>query len=116
MPGITQQARAAFREQGYVVIPGVLDDWLIAAGRELAAAMLAEQPPEDGRRGPYFLWPRFGPAGHGLLDFYRDAGIGRMAGRGRSRCWPGCGYPTSGSGTAATCGSGRARTCGSAPT
>ena len=79
MPGITKQARAAFREQGYVVIPGVLDDALIASGRELAAAMLAAQPPEQGHAGPYFLWPRFGEAGHQLLDFYRDAGIGRLA-------------------------------------
>src|ERR1039457_4994555 len=68
-----------FRGQGYVVIPGVLDDEQIARGRELIAAMLAAEPPEPGDVGPYFLWPRFGEAGHQLLDFYRDTGIGPLS-------------------------------------
>ncbi len=76
---ITEQHRAAFREQGFVVIPGVLDDARLASGRELAAALLAAEPPAAELTGPYFLWPRFGPAGHPLLDFYRESGIERLA-------------------------------------
>jgi hypothetical protein len=76
---ITKESAAAFRDQGYVIIPGVLDEALLARGRELAGALLAADPPAPGRTGPYFLWPRFGAAGHGLLDFYRDAGIGPLA-------------------------------------
>ncbi len=76
---ITEQDRAAFREQGFVVIPGVLDDTRLAAARDRVARMLAAEPPEDGLTGPYFLWPRFGPAGHPLLDLYREAGIESLA-------------------------------------
>ena len=76
---ITARAMEMFRGHGYVVIPGVLDDEQIARGRELIAAMLAAEPPEPGDVGPYFLWPRFGEAGHQLLDFYRDTGIGPLA-------------------------------------
>jgi hypothetical protein len=57
----------------------MLDDEQIADGRRLVAAALAAAPPQQGHVGPYFLWPRFGAAGHGLLDFYRDAGIGALA-------------------------------------
>jgi len=49
------------------------------AARELAAAMVAAEPPAPGHTGPYFLWPRFGGAGHVLLDFYRETGIGALA-------------------------------------
>ena len=76
---ITEQHRASFGEQGFVVIPGVLDDARLASGRELAAALLAVEPPGAELTGPYFLWPRFGPAGHPLLDFYRESGIERLA-------------------------------------
>lgn len=76
---ITSTARAQFREQGYVVVPGALDDGQLAAGRRLVASMLAADPPAPDLVGPYFLWPRFGAAGHPLLDFYREAGIGRLA-------------------------------------
>jgi hypothetical protein len=76
---ITEQHRAAFREQGYVVIPGVLDDARLAAGRELVAALVAAEPPAAELTGPYFLWPRLPPAGHPLLDFYRESGIERLA-------------------------------------
>ncbi len=79
MAVITQEASATFREQGYVVIPGVLTEEQIALGREQAAAMLAAEPPEPGQVGQYALWPKFGAAGHWLLDLYRDAGIGRLA-------------------------------------
>src|ERR1017187_2611816 len=76
---ITARAMEMFRGQGYVVIPGVLDDEQIARGRELIAAMLAAEPPEPGHRGRYWLWPWFGDADHQLLDFSRDTGIGPLA-------------------------------------
>lgn len=79
MAAVTSEARAAFREQGYVVIPGMLSEEQIATGRALVAAMLAAEPPAPGQAGPYFLWPRFGQDGHQLLDFYRDAGIRSLA-------------------------------------
>ena len=56
MTGITSAigsaARAAFREQGFVVIPGVLDDRQLACGRRTVAAMLTAEPPPAGHRGP----------------------------------------------------------------
>ena len=95
MPGITRADIAAFREHGYVVVPGVLDYRLLASGRAIAAAMLAAEPPAAGHTGPYFLWPRFGgadgnvpgnggpdnsgPDNTGLLAFYRESGIGQLA-------------------------------------
>jgi hypothetical protein len=84
MTGITSAALTAFREQGFVVIPGILDDRQLACGRRTAAAMLTAEPPPAAHTGPYFLWPRFRPAGegghdHGLLRFYRAAGIGELA-------------------------------------
>lgn len=79
MATISDQDRATFREQGYVVIPGVLDAAQLAAGRELVASLLAAEPPADDHVGPYFLWPRFGADGHPLLDFYAGAGIGPLA-------------------------------------
>lgn len=75
---ITKESVAEFRGQGYVVIPGVLDDAQLRRGRDLAAAMLAQEPPPPGHAGPYFLWPRLG-GGHALLDFYARTGIGRLA-------------------------------------
>ncbi len=84
MAEISLSALAAFRAQGYVVIPGVLDERQRAFGSRTAAAMLTAQPPAAGHTGPYFLWPRFGPAGdcghdHGLLRFYRQSGIAELA-------------------------------------
>ena len=79
MAVITPEAAAAFRERGYAVVPGVLDEAQLARGRELVAAMLRAEPPGPGHAGPYFLWPRFGGDGHALLDFYTGAGIGRLA-------------------------------------
>jgi hypothetical protein len=76
---ITEQDRVAFRERGCVVVPGVLNDAQLAVGRELAAAMLAVQPPEPGHVGPHFLWPQFDAAGHPLLEFYASIGLGRLA-------------------------------------
>jgi hypothetical protein len=77
---IDERARATFREQGYVVIPDVLDDAQLDAGRALVADLLAAEPPAAGHVGPYFLWPRFTGDGHLLLDFYRATGIEVLAG------------------------------------
>ncbi len=84
MTAITRAQLAAFREQGYVVIPGVLDYRQLACGRRIVAAMLTAEPPPAGHTGPYSLWPRFAPPGegghdHGLLRFYRATGIGALA-------------------------------------
>ena len=79
MAMVTEQHRAAFREKGYVVIPGALDGQQIAEGREIVAAMMDAEPPAPDLVGPYFLWPRFEAAGHRLLDFYHAAGIGALA-------------------------------------
>jgi hypothetical protein len=81
MTVITGEMRTAFRRQGFVVIPGVLSGEQIEAGRKVIAAMLAEQPFAEGHVGPYFLWPRFGSAGHPLLDFYREVGVAELAGQ-----------------------------------
>jgi hypothetical protein len=80
---IDKVALAKFREQGYVVIPGVLDERQLALGRRVVAAMLTAEPPPAGHTGPYFLWPRLaaGECGHdhGLLKFYRSSGIADLA-------------------------------------
>jgi hypothetical protein len=76
---ITPEMRAAFREQGYVIVPGVLDAGQVAAGQQMVADLLAAQPPEAGRTGPYFLVPQFGTRDHPLRDLYRAAGIADLA-------------------------------------
>jgi phytanoyl-CoA dioxygenase PhyH len=81
MTAITGEMRTAFRRQGFVVIPGVLSVEQIGAGRKVIAAMLAEQPFAESHVGPYSLWPRFGSAGHPLLDFYREVGVAELAGQ-----------------------------------
>ena len=78
MPEISDGQRAEFRERGYVVVRGVLSDEQVATGRRIVAAMLDRKPPEGV--GAHFLWPRF-EDGHPLLDFYRSAGIGELAGQ-----------------------------------
>jgi hypothetical protein len=75
---------AAFREQGYIVIPGVLDDRQLMVARRTATAMMTAQPPDARHTGPYFLWPRFAGSAdcgheHGLLRFYRRSGIAELA-------------------------------------
>ncbi|MEI8409470.1 MULTISPECIES: phytanoyl-CoA dioxygenase family protein [unclassified Kribbella] len=75
---ITDSQRAHFREQGYVVVPDVLTDAQLAAGRRTVAAMLEQEPPADV--GFHFLWPRFN-GGHELLDLYREVGLGELAGQ-----------------------------------
>ena len=81
MVTITSEQRTAFRQQGFVVIPEVLSAEQIADGRELVAALLERQPHADDHVGPYFLWPRFAAEGHPLLDFYRETGVGDLAGQ-----------------------------------
>jgi hypothetical protein len=70
---------AAFCEQGFVVVPGVLSDDQLATGRDIVAALLEQEPAPDGHAGPYSLWPQFPRAGHPLASFYRLAGIGELA-------------------------------------
>lgn len=79
MTQISDQQRAAFRDQGYLVVPGVLDAWRIAEGRQIVAAMLEREPIPDGHTGFHFLWPRLSPGGHRLLDFYRAIGLSELA-------------------------------------
>ena len=74
---MTGELQQTFNTQGYVVVPGVLTEDQIAAGRGIVAAMLTESPPA----GPHFLWPRFTADGHPLLDFYREIGLAELARR-----------------------------------
>jgi hypothetical protein len=76
---ISDEFRESFRTQGYGVLPGILGPGQLTAARAIAASLLAAEPPEPGHTGPYFLWPRFGPGGHPLLDLYGSAGIGGLA-------------------------------------
>jgi hypothetical protein len=73
---ITDAQLSQFRTQGYVVVPDVLTDEQVAAGRRVVAAMLERKPPEGV--GAYFLWPQLDDA-HPLLRLYRAAGIAELA-------------------------------------
>jgi hypothetical protein len=92
MGQITGGMRASFLRDGFVVVPDVLDAAQIARGRRIVERMLERKPPDPEHRGPYFLVPRFGSAGHPLLEFYRSARIGELAGEllrpGLSVCEP----------------------------
>jgi hypothetical protein len=79
VPGVSPADVIAFRTRGYVLIHGALDDSMLQRGQQIAAAMLAAEPPDAEHTGPYFLWPQFGAGGHPLLDFYREAGLGELA-------------------------------------
>ncbi|WBQ02654.1 phytanoyl-CoA dioxygenase family protein [Kribbella sp. CA-293567] len=70
---ITATMRRTFREQGFVVVPGVLTDEQLATGRKLVAAELENTPPAPGHVGIHFTWPRFEDGSHPLLDLYREA-------------------------------------------
>jgi hypothetical protein len=48
---VTDQQVTAFRDQGYLVVPGVLDAGQIAQGREIVAALLEREPIPDGPVG-----------------------------------------------------------------
>ncbi|HZX02981.1 hypothetical protein [Kribbella sp.] len=78
MPQLTAAQLTQFRDQGYVVVPGVLNDAQVAAGRRVVAAMLEREPPEGV--GVHFLWPKLDD-GHPLLELYRAAGVGEVAGQ-----------------------------------
>jgi Phytanoyl-CoA dioxygenase (PhyH) len=79
LPTVTDAQRRAFRTHGYLVVPGVLDPGQVARGLAAAERLLAEDPPPPGHLGHLARWPRFGPAGHPLLDFYRQARIAELA-------------------------------------
>ncbi|TDX02719.1 phytanoyl-CoA dioxygenase family protein [Kribbella sp. VKM Ac-2566] len=76
MRQLTEAQRTQFRNQGYVVVPGVLTDDQIAAARRIVGEMLERQPPEGV--GAHFLWPAL-DGGHPLLALYRAAGIAELA-------------------------------------
>ncbi|HEY3559170.1 MAG TPA: phytanoyl-CoA dioxygenase family protein [Kribbella sp.] len=76
MRQITQAQLTQFRDLGYVVVPGVLTDEQVTAGRRAVAAMLDRNPP-DGV-GAHFLWPALDD-NHPLLKLYRAAGIAELA-------------------------------------
>jgi hypothetical protein len=78
---IDDEQLKTFRERGYVVVPGVLDAGQIAEGRAIVAELLENEPIPDGHASFHFLWPRFGPDGHRLLEFYRSIGLGELAGQ-----------------------------------
>ncbi len=69
----------AFRAHGYVLLPAVLDEGIVGRGRDIAAAMLAAQPPAAGHTGPDYRWPAFAAGGHPLLEFYREADVAGLA-------------------------------------
>jgi hypothetical protein len=84
MRAITSTDVESFAANGFVLIPAALDDRQLACGRRTVAAMLTAQPPPSGHVGPYFLWPRFGQNqefghDHGLLRFFRGAGVAELA-------------------------------------
>ena len=81
MTQISEQQRTNFRDQGYLVVPGVLDTGQLAEGREIVAALLDRDPVPAGHVGFHFLWPRLSPDGHPLLDFYRSTGLSELAGQ-----------------------------------
>ena len=64
MTQISDQQRTAFRDQGYLVVPGALDAGQIAEGRKIVTALLERQPIPDGHAGGHVLWLQFGPDGH----------------------------------------------------
>jgi hypothetical protein len=80
MTAVSDEMRAEFCRRGFVVVPGVLSSRQVSAARETVAGLLAGQPAPAGRAG-HSLWPRFGAGGHPLLDFYRQAGVGELAGQ-----------------------------------
>ena len=79
---VTEAQREAFREQGYVVIPGVLTDAQLERGLALIDQQLTADPPPDGHVGHLARWPRFTPGdrpAHPLLAFYRETAVARLA-------------------------------------
>lgn len=78
---ITDDMKATFRRQGYLVVPGVLTPREVARGRKVVAAMLAKQPPAEGHAGPHFIFRHFGDREHPLLDFFFRTKMEEVAGQ-----------------------------------
>lgn len=77
---LTDTMRRTFREQGYVVVPGVLTDAQLGRGLALVEELLAADPPPPGHVGQLARWPRFTATGDNpLLDFYREVGVAELA-------------------------------------
>lgn len=70
MTTLTESTAAAFAENGFAVVPGVLSEAEQVGWRAVVHAAVAEQPPSVGHSGPHFLWPQFPPTGHPLLELY----------------------------------------------
>jgi hypothetical protein len=81
MATITDEMRARFSGQGFVVVAGVLTNGQLLQAREVVATLVDQQPAPAGHAGPHFLWPRFGPRGHPLLELYRRTAIAELAGQ-----------------------------------
>jgi hypothetical protein len=54
---ITDEMRAEFSRQGFVIVPGVLTGGQLRKAHEMVAALLKREPFPAGHAGPYFLWP-----------------------------------------------------------
>jgi len=78
MTMITAGLRTTFREQGFVVVPGVLSGEQVETGRKIVATSLAEHPPAPDHVGFYFLWPRLA-TGDPLLKLYQDSRVSELA-------------------------------------
>ncbi|MFC1439717.1 CehA/McbA family metallohydrolase [Streptacidiphilus sp. N1-10] len=70
MTTLMESAAAAFAEDGFTVIPGVLSEPELARWRAVVRTAVSEDPPSEGHSGPYFLWPRFPSTGHPLHELY----------------------------------------------
>ena len=75
MTTLTESTAAAFAENGFAVVPDVLSESERDCWRAAVHAAVAEQPPPAGHSGPHFLWPRFPPPGHPLLELYAASRI-----------------------------------------
>src|SRR5215207_379716 len=78
MTMITAGLRTTFREQGFVVVPGVLSGEQVETGRQIVATSLAEHPTAPDHVGFYFLWPRLA-TGDPLLKLYQDSRVSELA-------------------------------------
>ncbi|MGW4891065.1 phytanoyl-CoA dioxygenase family protein [Kitasatospora sp. NPDC004240] len=71
----TPVTRSKFHRDGYIVLSDHLTPHQTADWRRLVARNLEQQPPEPGRTGPYFLWPRLADDPE-LQELYRGSGVG----------------------------------------
>ncbi|MGW2539695.1 phytanoyl-CoA dioxygenase family protein [Kitasatospora sp. NPDC001574] len=89
METVTPEHVKDFRNDGYVVVPGVLAERQVDSWRALVARFIDRKPPDAGRNGPYFLWPGLAEDPQ-LRELYRDSAI---AGTIRSFLGEGLGLP-----------------------